>query len=112
MTIPMARTLTIIAENKVFSYTSLWSNRLFEYENNLFFKTIMNNRILWNLLYQLQLSLLLQQSFLLLCLCLIRQMALVWKNEWKTGISMPVWLPNMSSIKAKARGILWKKHCS
>jgi hypothetical protein len=83
--IPMMRILKIIMANKAFAYISFLCTRLFKVESNVFLKTITNNRILWDVLYQLQLSVLLQPSLLLLFLCAIRQMSLVWKNEWKPG---------------------------
>jgi hypothetical protein len=90
LTIPMARILGTIAEKKVYSCMFSWCGRLFKYENNVFFKTITSNRILWNVLYQLQIPILLQQSFLMLCLCVLRQMALALKNEWKARKDLPI----------------------
>jgi len=86
----MARVLRIVTEKKVFALMSLLCNRLSKYESRFFSKTISNNRILWDVWYQLQRSILLQQSFLLLSLCLLRQITLAWKNEWKTRKDVPI----------------------
>lgn len=90
LTISMARVLRIVTEKKVFALMSLLCNRLSKYESRFFSKTISNNRILWDVWYQLQRSILLQQSFLLLSLCLLRQITLAWKNEWKTRKDVPI----------------------
>ncbi len=104
MTIPTARTITGILQNRAFSYVSLWRSRLFKYENNFLFKILMSNRILWDVLYQFQLSLILQQSFFVFCLCALRQTALTCKNERKTGrIGVHAWLSSMSITGAIRR---------
>ncbi|HVN98073.1 MAG TPA: hypothetical protein VMT62_16730 [Syntrophorhabdaceae bacterium] len=84
-----ASTPLFLAE-RVMSFLAVYCTRFLYVLHDLVLKNMTQRRFLWDVFYQVQLSLVLQQSLWVLSLCLARQVILALRNDWRTNNTVSI----------------------